>query len=165
MEKFYRIKKGSPLYSQYFEYIENTKQVNEVVKEFMVEHNIETHQYYASTDVLYIVPTAADLDKFDKVLSKNVGNGLRPFKKTSKINKDWVELLKSKNLRVLGKPFLGFYFKVAGKFSTRLFNIEEEVYASMSAGYDFPNPENEGFVEVKASEFYKIIEDAEAKML
>lgn len=129
----------------------------------MVANDIESHEYHASTEVLYIVPTAVDMGKFDKVLSKDVGNGLRPFKKTSKINKAWVEFLASKELKVLSKPFLGFAFQVYGKFSTRLFHIEEELYASMSAGHDFETPEKEGFLEIKASEVYKIVEDAEAK--
>lgn len=163
MERFYKIRKGSEFYKEYFDYLENTVNVNEVVKEFMATNNIDTSEYYPCTNVLYIVPTAKDVEKFDMVLSKEIGNNLRPFKKTSKINKAWVELLKSKNLKVLEKPNLCFIFNVCGKYSTRLFHIEDELYCSMKTHYAFESPEIEGFIEIKASEFFKIIEDEESK--
>lgn len=58
------------------------------MEEFKENNEIESKEYHAENDTLYIVPTDTDIEKFGKMLCKDIGNGLRAFKKTSKINKD-----------------------------------------------------------------------------
>jgi len=52
---------------------------------------------------------------------------------------------------------LMLYFNVYGSTSSRLFAIGDKVYCSFKSEYNFTNPE--GFIELKASEFFKIVED------
>lgn len=162
MEKFFIITEESEVHKDYFEYRENVKIINEHFKKFTDQYNITSHQYFVNNEIIYIVPNAEDLEKFNSLLKQDIGNGLRPFKKNSTIGKAWVKSLKDNNLKVLRKPDTMWYFKEfhGGKFSTRLFDIDGVIYSSFrceSDSLDCPK----GFKEIKASEFYKIIEDNE----
>ena len=160
MEKYFVVTKKSPLRDDYLKYKENRTVVRQHVKDFMEEQGIETSQYYESVDVLYIVPTEKDNDNFGKMLAKDIGNGLRPFKKNSIMAKAWVNSLKEKGVDILHNPHPGFYFnELHGRFRYRLFAINDVVYCSMDMDHDFETPE--GMEEIKASEFFKIIEDYE----
>ncbi|HEY8805698.1 MAG TPA: hypothetical protein VIM42_11455 [Clostridium sp.] len=128
----------------------------------MDKYEIDTHSYYCSNSAFYIVPTEKDLEKFGKILCKPVDNGLMAFKKTSKINKAWVDLLEEKQIAPTHKPFIQFYFdRGYGKTRNRLFNIGDTVYCSFEGEHDFSNPE--GFEEIKGSEFFKIVEEENEK--
>lgn len=157
MEKYFIVTEGSRLRKEYFEYRKNLKIINEKVKLFTEKHGIEANGYCAYDDLFMISPTEKDSEKFRGVLANPYENGITPFKKSSKINKDWIKTLKENNLKVLHKPDLWEYFYVRGSFSTRLFDVDKVVYASMRADMDIKTPE--GFTEIKASEFYKIIEE------
>jgi len=159
MEKYFIVTEQSKLYGEYMRYIQNKKDVNDHVKEFTAKNEIKTTEYYANSGYLYIVPTENDLEKFEKVLTKPVNDGLRSFKKNSKINKQWVKSLDEKDLKVINKPVVLFYFtRGYGKTRSRLFNVDKVLYCSFEVDtteLDCP----EGMVEIKASEFYKILEE------
>lgn len=163
MEKFFIVTEASQLHKEYFEYKENRKTVHDFVNEFTNKYGIESAEYYPSNECLMIVPTKADIKKFGNMLKKEVSNGLRPFKVNSSINKDWVNLLKERGLTIKHRPMLGLYFvEIYGKHSSRLFDINGILYCSFENSYDkLDTPE--GFTEIKASEFYKIIEEYENK--
>lgn len=158
-EKFYKVTEKSHLYHHFWEYVENRKQVNELVKDFMKKHGIEAEGYAPLSDRLYIQPTKADVEKFDSVLNKPVEQGLRTFKKNSTIGKDWVNTLAEKELKVLRKPFVPMYFRNAfGQTFSRLFEAGGTVYCSLKSEFgEWETPA--GMEEIKASEFYRIIEE------
>lgn len=162
MEKFFIVTEKSGLNSEYWEYQKNTKELNQYVKKFMETFSIEAQEYSVSEDKFYIVPTDNDVDRFGKILSKALSNGLRAFRGNSKIIKEWKSYLKVNNVIMLNKPFAGIYFRGFGRCMSRLFHIDNILYCSYECEYDFNAPE--GFTEIKASEFYKAIEDHNDKV-
>lgn len=160
MEKFFIVTDKSRLKKDYEDYLENSKKVNELAKEFMDAHGFETHHYGVRGDIFFIVPTREDKVNFSNQLYKDSqGNGLVGFKKNSKMGKAWIDLLEDKKITVQDKPSLPLYFSTFfGRSSSRLFKVKDIVYCSIDANTQkIDNPE--GFEEIKASEFYKIIEE------
>lgn len=163
IEKFFIVDDNSQLAKDYWNWKKNLHDVNEHVKLFMEENQISATQYHADNNILYIIPTKEDIERYDKILGKDIGNGLRPFKKNSTIHKLWIKSLKDNNLTVLHKPHTVWYFKefAGGRFSTRLFDVDGVIYTSFSwEGNKLDCPE--GFTEIKASEFWKGIEKNES---
>jgi len=162
MEKYFIVTKQSKLYDEYFYFKSNDEKIRKTSKDFMDKNHIEATKYYCTNSAFYIVPTENDLEKFNKILCKPVDNNLRAFKKTSKINKAWTSLLDEQNIIIGHKPFVQFYFdRGYGKTRNRLFNIDDVVYCSFEGEFEVNTPE--GFVEIKASEFWKIVEDYEGR--
>lgn len=83
------------------------------------------------------------------------------WKENSKINKAWVKSLEDKEIKVRRKPMLAFYFTIYGRHRTRLFAIGDELYCSIRSEYDYEKPE--WAKEIRASEFWKTVEDYETK--
>lgn len=164
MEKYFIVTKDASLHDDYFAYKNNDRDISVIAKEFMEQYGIEAKQYARSSGSFYISATQNDYEKFKPMFKKDKINGLYEFKKNSEIGKAWIELLKSKDLKVLHKPFIAFEFSKfnGGKYSTRLFDIDGVVYLSFDCGYEVDTPD--GFKEIKASEFFKIIEDYEEKL-
>jgi len=164
VERFFKVTAESPLYHDYMAYIRNAHEVNELVKAFMDKHGIETSLYIPYNEKLYIQPTKADTEKFDAMLCKPETGNVRAFKKNSLVGKDWITSLKERNLKILHKPFVPLYFphRGGGHYQTRLFQIDGVVYCSIAGGFrqlDTPK----GMVKIKASEFFRIIEEHEEK--
>ncbi len=136
------------------------KDVNEIVKDFMINNEIETHEYAIGMRENYfaIVPTQKDYDMFNQQMKKDSRvNTLSSFKKNSTIFKDLFKILEDKDMKVLHKPFIQFAFPCCGRSRSRIFEHNGVVYASYEHETDFENPK--GFQEIKASEFYKVVED------
>lgn len=157
MEKYFRIKDECRFKKDYFDYMENSKMLNDFIKEFFDKHDIETSKYYLSEEQLYIVPTESDVYKFDKQLNKPKDQGLRAFKKNSRVNKAFVNKLKENDLKILRKPQLWMYIDFLGRMSTQTFIKNSEIYAKVETDYKFIYS-TEYFEEIKASEYYKIKE-------
>jgi len=157
MESYYEITKESALYQEYMDYLASDKIMREISHEFSTSNNIDTKEYASTNDTFYIAPTEKDIENFDKILCKELKNGLRAFKTKSKIGKAWKETLNDKGVQPLHKPMLMLYFNVYGNTQSRLFAIDDKVYCSFKSEYNFSNPD--GFIELKASEFFKIMED------
>jgi len=161
-EKYFIVTNQSNLYSEYMEYKENRELMHNVAVTFLKENNIEANEFSYSQQSLYIIPTESDIENFKSILSKPKEQNLRQFKKNSKIGKSWINLLNENNYKIKHKPILGFYFKNhTGKMRSRLFDINGIVYCSYAVYEDIETPE--GFIEIKASEFWKIIEDHEER--
>jgi hypothetical protein len=157
MERYFRVL-NNRLYNDWFDYKANQQQINELFKEFKQDQGFESGAYYVTDDEIYIVPTEADINNFSKMLCKPIDDDLQKFKTNSKIGKAWVETLKSNKLSVLRKPMLIMYMSAGGgRFRSRLFNVDEQLYCSLYPADDAKLPQ--GFTEMKASEFFKIIED------
>lgn len=158
MEKYFIISEDSSLYKNYFKWKSNEELVREHVKKFFENHGISAKQYIARNKELYIIPTKDDMGKFEKYFTKQVlENGLRKFKINSKIGKEWTKLVQENELNILSKPRIGFYFPIYGRHSVRLFDIDKTLYCSIDSEYKFDKPE--WAKEIKASEFWKVVED------
>ena len=165
-ERFFKLKRDNPKYDEYFEWLNSLEFNKTKWKEFKKLTGIESNSFVMSTD-LYIIPTENDLIKFGRFLCKeNFKDGLRKFKKTSNMQKDWERFLNSQ-IKFINKPkILTDFMKIivtSGKYSSRLFHYKEDVYCSIASDNtaivdcDIP----QGYEEIKGSEFYKIIETIE----
>jgi len=164
MEKYFIVTDQSPLHKDYTEWIDNIEKIRILANAFFLTNGIESTIYGFYGENLCIVPTENDLVKLDKVLGKDVRDKLRPFKGNSKIHKQWIKALSDINLKRESKPYAPMYFSnCSGKLTSRLFDIDDIVYCSFKNEGDIETPE--GMIEIKASEFWKVIEDEEEKML
>jgi hypothetical protein len=159
MEKFYIVTPDSSVHKDYLDYREMSERVNGAFVEFAKEQGFETHEYYQSAQFLHICPTDGDTQKFGKYFKKDTP-GL--FKKNSPLAKAWFDKCQILELRSPRKPHLGFEFRVYGRTSSRLFMINNVLYASFRADCDFKNLA--GLKELKASEFFKVIEEYEESL-
>ena len=159
MEKYFRIPKEHRIYGMYVEFKEMSKRINEAFVEFSKEQGITTNEYYQTTDRLYICPTDEDTEKFGKYFKKDSPG---EFKKNSAPSKAWVGKCRELGLKMMYKPHLAWEFDVFGPTKQRIFMIEDILYASLMADCDFPVPK--GLEEIKASEFFKVIEDYEESL-
>ena len=159
MKRYYEATTESNLYKDYMDYLDNVKKVNELVNKFTKEFNIESQEYATQGTTLYIEPTENDLLKYKNVLSL-YGNGLYKFKGNSKVAKTWNKYLENENIEVKNKPRVPIYFNSFGyRMFSNLFSIDGKVYCSLELVDENFEEVPKGMVEMKASEFYKIIED------
>lgn len=159
MERYFIVTEKSSLHKEWFDYLENRKAVNDLVKQFVENNGIESQEYYVDSESIYIVPTEKDEEAFGNKLGAAVNEGLRKFKASSKVGKAWVQALKDANLNVMHKPRVIWYFKsLGGRFRSRIFDQNGILYCSLEPCAD-ETPK--GFEEIKASEFFKIIEESE----
>lgn len=163
MEKYYSVKPGSDLYNHWFEFDKNREKLKTMLCKFCEEVGIESKNYGSNGIVLYIISTESDADKYGTQLAKKIyEGGARAFKKNSKVNKAWVKRLEENNYELIEKPQMWHYFGANGRVKSRIFDDEKgNVYCSLDAEYrDKDNPD---VVEIKASEFFKVIEEIQEK--
>ena len=155
MEKYFEVKQGSKLYNDSFTYVDDYKKTVAAFKQICEEFGIETTGFYPCKEYLHIDPTRQDVQKFSEYLLKN---SIGVFKKNSPQSKRWREL--TKDIQFFYKPQLIYYMDFdAGHWSERLFNVNEKLYASIKTDRNTEIPLPEFAVEMKASDFYKIIEE------
>lgn len=163
MEKYFEVKQNSDFYKKYFNFVDVSAKLNELFRQFAADNGIETKTYYQTTERLVIEPTERDKFKFRGLFKQNSDTD---FKKTSGISKRWVALCKEHELQTPRKPNLlwdsdcriGSY-----NIGSRLFHIGEKLYGSINNKCDANIELTDDFIEMKASEFWKIIEDADEK--
>ncbi|OMF70486.1 hypothetical protein [Paenibacillus glucanolyticus] len=160
MEKYYMVTEECSLHKAWFGYKENKAQVNELFKEFKEKIGFESSEFYVTDNEIYIVPTEKDVEAFGSVLCGPINDGLRKFRTTSKVGKAWVKDLKDADLKVESKPMVILYFRSfgGGRYRSRVFDQNGNLYCSIDP-VDGEAPK--GFVEMKASEFFQIIEESE----
>lgn len=160
MEKYYTVTEECQLHKEWFDFKENTSQIRELFKKFTESVGIESSEYYVTDEEIYIIPTKKDEETFGSVLCAPINDGLRKFRTTSKVGKAWVKALKDVDLKVFHKPMVILYFRSfgGGRYRSRIFDHNDKLYCSISPA-DGEAPK--GFVEMKASEFFKIIEESD----
>lgn len=157
MEKYFVINKDSQCYSDYFKWKEDVKKIIVVWKKFKKEHSIESESFVPGKKRLLIQPTKADLVNLKGCFNRTVSNGLRQFNARSRIAKDWIETVK--NIDIPSKPhYFEYGIRLEGRSASRIFSINDVLYGSIDAESVVLLP---FMVEIKASEFFKIIEDYE----
>ena len=104
-----------------------------------------------------VVPTKKDTKKFESMLKKT---SYGEFKKNAEISKEWIAGVEK--IGRIQKPRLFYYFDLLGhRWRERLFHIGDKLYCSIESDGEVSVS---GFaLEMKASEFYKIIEESEEK--
>ncbi|QHI72874.1 hypothetical protein [Aminipila terrae] len=162
MDKYFEIEKGSPIYNDYFRYLEEAKKMTSIFNAFAEKHGIEASEFIPRKKKLYILPTEKDKDVFGRKFTQGYGEyGEKQFKCNSDIGKDWVYTVQ--DMPIPHKPMYFTYgLHVLGRFSSRLFNIGENLYGSLSA-HECSFELLECRKEMKASEFYKILESEKEK--
>lgn len=153
MEKYFIVNKESKLYSDYFAWLKDKDKVANAVKTVCEEFEIQTRQFYLVKERFEIVPTENDYAKFKGLMMKS---DYGAFKKNSPVSKRWRELIK--DIDHFKKPQLFYYFPLLGySWRERLFNVEQTLYGSIESDGEI---QLEDFVtEIKASEFYKVVEE------
>lgn len=159
MERFFEVKKDSELYNDYFEWLEDNNKVRCLYREFADRVGIKADEYIPHETELGIVPTSEDKEKFGKFLKVPGDYGVCYFKKNSVYTKDWQKEIKQRGCKVLRKPKILFYLSNCYKVRTRLFHINDKLYGSYDTEDEVKLPDS--FIEMKASEFYQIIESLE----
>lgn len=155
MEKFYIVSNDSVLGEKYLEYLEAVNKITDLFRDFAIRNNIHTSSFYPSVTRLWIDPDAEDIKNFaNGFISDTPGK----FKLRNPLNKEWVSLCKENGLtKNAHKPYVPFYFSFGcGKCSWRLFDLNDVIYCTFSTENNFSAPDD--VVEIKGSEFYKIIE-------
>ena len=161
MEKYFIVTEESSLHKEHKEYSEFFTKMHKVAVHFMKKHEIEAREFYYMRDCFAIVPSDNDEINFNNILKKSTKNGLRFFRQNSKVNKDWVKTVEDSGIEWKHRPWVPMYFdQRSGRTSARLFDINDAVYCSLQQKAEINTPK--GFIEIKASEFFKIIEDYEA---
>lgn len=160
MERYFIVNKDHHIYKEYFEWKDCANKLAKKFNEFKNKTGIETNLFVPQKELL-IVPDNNDLKICEKALyKKDYGHGLRGFKKTSSFSKLWEEL--TKDIIFKYKPTLFYDFPIFGKTRTRIFDYKNKVYCSLDADYLTKETKiPQGYKEIKASEFYKVIENIE----
>lgn len=155
MEKFYIVDVDSALGKAYQNYKTDSDLLYKMYLDFAKEKGITSDGVYLTAKRLWINPTAEDKEKFSaEFMMYEPGK----FKKTSQLCKEWVNLCKEKGIRGLSKPNPIFYFHISDFFSCRyrLFELDGVIYCTLFSSDEFDAPD--GLNEIKASEFYTIME-------
>ncbi len=160
MEQYFEITSNSVHYKEYFDYVDKFDKERNEIKKFKEKHNITGDGYMIWKDYLWVMANQENVKNFGSQFKDEIIHGCRPFKKTSEIGKSF----KESGIKRADKPFVPFFFPNAeGKTRTRLFNVENKVYCSIETPYDEKLGAPKGFIEMKASRFFEIIETAEEK--
>ena len=160
MKRFF-IVKNETLIKQVKDFESMRNKVNDAFIEFAKEHDIKTRKFYRFTDKLRIIPTRNDLQKFNDQLRVDK----QTFKKNSTMGKSWVKVCKENELKTVTPPSwecANLADEDIYKFRCSLFSLGDKVYGTLEVDEPF-NLSEEHFVELKASEFYKTIEEYEEK--
>lgn len=182
MEKFYVINN-----QKYLDELSNYRKADRIrnafIKEFYESHNIEGKSYYMGgdgrvncafsefnkTDIsLHIPDNDKNVEQFGKWLKvpRRDGqlDGLRELKKKSPLLKEFQEECIKKQIVInLWYPRIGDYFQEIqyGGYKSSNFEYEGITYLSIDADVDSLTQREDGFTEIKGSEFYKALEAAE----
>lgn len=156
MEKFFIIGKDSQLYNLYFEYIKDLETNRKIYDDFCKQYGIEAGSYIPGKDYLVIIPSEKDKDRFMNDFTQEYWDGGgRQFKKRSQIGKAWTGVMS--DIKAPRKPGYFYIINLVGRYSERIFHIGDILYGSLKAECTYQL--HECMKEIKASEFYKIIED------
>ena len=182
MEKFYIINNTNFL-NELRNYRKAARARNAFIKEFYESHNIDGKSYYMRGDgrvncafdesnkpdiTLYIPDNDKNVEQFGKMLKvprRDVKlSGLRELKKNSPLLKSFQDECVEKEIVInLMFPRVGDYFQELqfGGYKRRIFEFEGITYLSIDADANSLTPREDGFTEIKGSEFYKALEAAE----
>ena len=151
-ENFFEITKGSRHYQEWFDYLKADDEQRTAMRAFAKEHGLNIDVYAIWKGNLWVNPEKNA--KFAEQFLKETVNGLKGIKKTSGIGKAF----KKAQIKRAEKPFVPWFFKECyGKSKTREFDFESKVYCQIESESKITETPK-GFIRIKASEFYKVLE-------
>lgn len=153
MEKFYFVSNDCKVGQDYLAYKEAEKKIVKAFDDFATKKGIKATKFHPSDSLLWIVPTDDDITKFGNEFTKSEQG---KFKKSSATNKAWVAKCADEGIKYIEKPFVPFIFNYTGRSQFRLFDVDDKIYCTFDCPIDLETPE--GFVQMKGSEFYTIME-------
>ena len=156
MTKYFEIQSDCDLYKDYFAHKNATTKIAAAYNAVCEKFGIEAKQFYVSKNRFQINPTDADIEKFGSLMKKtNYGE----FKKSSEPCKMWLSLVK--DIKNFEKPKLFYYFDLLleNRWKERLFAAEDKLYCSIECDGEINTPDFA--IEMKTSEFYKIVESVQ----
>ncbi|NEZ46136.1 hypothetical protein FDF74_02785 [Clostridium niameyense] len=171
MEKAFIVNRESKLYKDIKKYRDLESEQKKFINKFFKEYDIEANTYritgdglinkpfqeYDSNISLYIDPTENDLKKYGKILNKQGRYGLRAFRKTSKIAKEFTKQCIDEQIVInLWYPRVGDYFESISFYGCgfTIFENEECFYLRVESDFLKENDIPEGFKEIKLSDFH-----------
>lgn len=160
MEQFFIVPVETEAYKSHQAWVQNCREVNDIVNQLREQHQIESSLYSACTDTLLIVPTKDDEVKFAKQFTAAIYNdGLKQFKQNSPVGRAW----KALGVKTVRRPIVPFWFSGnRGRTSSRLCQINGVVYCSIENNTLTALEPKEPFVPIKASEFWAAVEAEQA---
>ena len=181
MERCFIVSKESKYYEDTVKFSTIEKNQKEFIKKFFNEKEIEGSTYmvrgsgfmnkpfkdYEKSRITFsIEPTEGNLFKFDKMLCKPNRNNLCSFRKNSSLAKEFAQRCVDEQVPInLWSPKISDYFVSLGNgiygCSSLEFSYNDIMYLKVDGERLTAEDTPVGFTEIKASEFYKALEDCE----
>lgn len=183
MERSFIVTENSKYFKDDNTYSEMKKIQKAFIKEFFNKKEIEAKGYilhgngivnypfeeYDKKEIqLYIKATENDLNKYNKMLCKKDDDGFCAFRKNSNIGKEFAqECIDRKIVINVSEPDLRDYFKSLDwrGYSYQQFIYKDKMYVKIESECLKENDTPEGFIEIKLSEYYKVLEDLEKEQV
>lgn len=157
MDRYFEIKPDSALYKEYFAHENAGEKIKAAFNEVKEKFGIEATVFFLHKDRFRIAATDKDMEKFSSMMKKDSAG---EFRKNTVISKMWVDLVK--DIAHFERPKMIYYVPLIGhRWKERLFHVGDKLYCSIESDGEVSVPDFA--VEMKASEFYKVIEDAESE--
>ncbi len=162
-EQFFTVKESSPLFRQYHEYREFVRKSAEVFGAFAKDVGINAAtKFFPDLDQLGIVPIGKDAETFESHFTKtNLDGGLRLFRKKSIINSQWQSATQKAGLKFVRRPSPAWDLNLHFRGSFRLFDHNGTLYLSLESPSELGAEVHHDLIEIKGSEFWKVIEEIE----
>ena len=176
MERAFIVTSESEFYKKYQQYFIDGEFQNQIVNLFMKQKGIESDSYIVKGDGMSgvpfyayhnnihfgIIPTQKDNELFGKYLKNPDSYNVCYFKSNSKIAKEFAQTcIENKVVVNLDKPRARDYFKSLKweGYISNLFRYNNNYYLNINSKALDSKETPEGFIEIKLSESYKILED------
>lgn len=167
---YFIVNNKSKLGKTYWDYIENIKNFAKFGDKFLKDNGFETKDYYYSKWFM-VEPTQNDIEKFEKQMTVPKRAGSRvDFRKNCKLQKLWDKGLEENNIDtglLNRRDVVDDFVSWRGGFTYNIFDIDGVIYflyePKKEVLKNIKNFKEPDFTEIKASEYYKIIEDYETR--
>lgn len=177
MERYFIATKESKYLKDYNEYTEKIETQRKFINKFFEEKEIDGNKYIVGGDgrvnipfeewnkskiTLRIEPTENNLNKFSRMLRTSDRYGLCAFRKNSNMAKQFAKQCIDEKIVVnLYSPRIGDYFNDLCYYGCKSqhFIYTDIFYIKVDSEGLKENDTPNGFTEIKASEYYKILEE------
>lgn len=157
MNVYFEVAQDSCLYRDYFRWFQDRKKVFEAFEQIREKFGIETTVAYLRSDRLRIEPTGKDREKFGPFFLK--GPIIGEFRKNSPMSKEWREAVKG--LELTEPQLFGYFRRLEHHWRELLFHDGERLYGKVESDGEVECPDY--CRQIKASEYYAVLERAEAE--
>lgn len=160
VEQAFKITRGSKLYNEYFETHAEKQKMHNLARVFFEKHDmLDEGLGYCLRKDLVMQLTSEQQAKYAGQLKKLVdADGMRYFKKSSALYKEWQEMVVSKvDLKVIDQMYF-WYWPYIGQGQYALWHDKEELYGYLSDYHKDAIELPECFERIKLSAYYAVRE-------